>query len=454
VNLFDRVRVPDAAGPGSASIVLSLPGWEAGRVVPTAHSVVVLPPTAGAGAERVAANLVATLAHPERGAGLGAVRFSPDGKQLFASGYPSGVVQTWDAATRAETRRITTPPGSRSTSDYALLAPDWKTLYVLVETRKTVHGDRAGKLVARTEYGGEIRVRDLATGEDKAPLRPPAGSAPVAGRISPDGAYLACVERPSSDAEARGTKDIVVVWDLATGGRRKLADGFGLPVFAPDGRTLALAVSDPGAKASVVKRLDPATGQGAATLACPDRDRQFSAEAFSPDGSLIALSVGGKKGAPREVWFRDARTLADRGRYVGPAGPERYGWGAGGFTPDGARYVILGGDAVRVWDVVAGKVVRSVEVGPNADTLAVAPDGKTLAVGWRPTWDKEQVGGRHPDPTELPQPRVTLLDLNGVAAPRVLVCPHGYVGVLAFSPDGKTLACGSAGSVHLFELGK
>ncbi len=47
-----------------------------------------------------------------------------------------------------------------------------------------------------------------------------------------------------------------------------------------------------------------------------------------------------------------------------------------------------------------------------------------------------------------------MFDLAGEAAPRVLIAPHGYLGALAFSPDGKTLAFGGAGAVHLFDLTK
>ena len=47
-----------------------------------------------------------------------------------------------------------------------------------------------------------------------------------------------------------------------------------------------------------------------------------------------------------------------------------------------------------------------------------------------------------------------LFDLTGKAAPRTLVARHGFTGGVAFSPDGKQLAFGSSGGVHLFDLTK
>ncbi len=61
---------------------------------------------------------------------------------------------------------------------------------------------------------------------------------------------------------------------------------------------------------------------------------------------------------------------------------------------------------------------------------------------------------REPDPQDYPQPRVTLYDLAGKNPPRTLVAPHGFVGGVAFSPDGKTLAFGTSGGVRLFDLTK
>jgi hypothetical protein len=65
------------------------------------------------------------------------------------------------------------------------------------------------------------------------------------------------------------------------------------------------------------------------------------------------------------------------------------------------------------------------------------------------------INHRDPDPDDYPQPRVSILDLSGKTPPRVLIAPtHGYVGSVVFSPDGRTLALGCAGAVHLFDMTK
>jgi WD40 repeat protein len=401
--------------------------------------------------------LIASLVHPERSANLCTVAFSPDGKRLFTAGYPSGIVQVWDVASKKELRRIDTPPGLRGSENYALLTPDWKTLYVPVEKRTVKAFERGGKKLYRVEEAGAIRVWDVTSGKEEAPLRPAEETAPVSAMLAPGGRLLVAVERAGYETSRPRTRDVAVVWDLAIRKKRNLCDGWAAPTFAPDGNTAVLSENDYEAKTSAVKVLDLATGKELAKVSGPEKDQYFSVCSVSPDGSLVAVYLGGRKGAPVEVWFLDAKTLQRRGRLVGTGNPDGYGWGVGLFTPDGRCYVALDGAGnALVWDVAGRKLNHTLSLGGSRPTwrVALSPDGQTLAAGWSPRADPELEGASDPDPQDRPQPRVSLVDLSGKSPPRVLVAPHGYSGGLAFSPDGKTLAFGGAGAVHLFDLRK
>lgn len=410
-----------------------------------------MPAKPGPKSEPTAPNLIASLVHPDRTANVTTVQFSSDGAKLFTSGYPSGIVQIWDVESRKETRRFDTPAGYKGSAEYALLSPDCKTMYVPVVIRKVKTIEKDGKQIHRIDHSGEIRVWDVDSGKEKAPLRPAAGCAPVWGRLALEGKALVCVERPSHDSTDEKVKDQTMVWDLTVGTKRKLTDGFAIPEFLPDGRTVVLSVD------REVEVREVSSGKTLAKQACPEKDRFFSVNSVSPDGAVVAVLLGGKKGAPFEVLFFDAKTLADRGKLVGKGDPDRYGWGTGKFTPDGKRFVMLdySGNAL-LWNVAEQKVERSLPIGGagNGWRLAISSDGKAAAIGWMPKSDAAAEETRDPDPRDLPQPRVLVLDLTGSVPPRVLIAPHGYVGGLTFSPDGKKLAFGSAGAVHLFELSK
>ncbi len=99
---------------------------------------------------------------------------------------------------------------------------------------------------------------------------------------------------------------------------------------------------------------------------------------------------------------------------------------------------------------------RTIKTGFDAsDKHELSPDGKTLAIGWMPKIENaDELDAEAPDPSDLPHPRVLLIDLFGSTPPRELIAPRGYIGGLAFAPDGKTLAFGGCGAVHLFDLSK
>src|SRR5262249_10327637 len=157
----------------------------------------------------------------ERTVEIWALAFSPDGARLFASGYPSGVLQFWDVASKKEIRRIETSRG-RGSGEYAQLTPDWKTLYVPVERRAVKTLERDGKRQYPYEYAGHIRVWDVASGKEAEPLLSTPGSAPISARLTPDGRFLLYIERPSYDAVDQRSKDVLMIRDLAAGKKWKL----------------------------------------------------------------------------------------------------------------------------------------------------------------------------------------------------------------------------------------
>jgi hypothetical protein len=83
--------------------------------------------------------------------------------------------------------------------------------------------------------------------------------------------------------------------------------------------------------------------------------------------------------------------------------------------------------------------------------LAFSPDGTKVAA---PAYVKTDDRTRDPDPRDLPQPRLYLFDLTRGGEPEECVLPHGYPGGVAFSTDGKVLAVGGAGAVHLLDMTK
>jgi WD40 repeat protein len=264
-------------------------------------------------------------------------------------------------------------------------------------------------------------------------------------------------EQPSynaSESEEGSTK----TWDLATGKGRKLFDGAAYCSFFPTGNTIAVAVNDLEAGKSELRLLDIATGKVLAKRANLEKGRFFRVDSVSPDGRFVVCHVVafGKK-TPLEVQFLDAKTLELSDRLIGQSKPDQVVWTAGKFAPDGMWYAVTDGIGnVLLWDVAERKLARTIPIGSSFPVwqLGMSVDGKTLAVAWMPQPDADLTTNPEPDPQDLPQPRVSLIALDGKTPPKILIAPHGHIGSLAFSPNGKMLAAGSFGAVHLFDLTK
>ena len=448
-------------------MTLSLHGWKDVAVRPTTHKIEISRPKSETAEEPVSPRLFASLVHPDRRSNIIMLRFSPDGRKLFTAGSPSCVVQLWDVASRTELLQIATPR-QHIVHHFAQLSSDWRTLYAPMIRRSSNHVDGAGETGQRFDHRGKIGVWHLDSGRQRAPIVLEPKTVPVSLWLSPDDQFLVYAAESS---ERRGdvlSSGATHVLRLRDGSRRKLSDGKVTPVFLGDSRRVAVSVT--GVRgggdryASSIQILDLATGKQVASLACPDELRYFSFSTYfpggmiSPDRSTLAVMLGGKPWSPVEVWFVDSATLRVKGKLTSEPRDKYGGWGYGTFSPDGTRFVLLGSNGrLLVWNLVQQRLERAIETGVRVGSfhwsLAVSPDSTFVAFACMES-EGDRSFRRNPDPRDFPQPRVHLFRLDDGSKIEALVAPHGWVGGLRFSPDGKQLAFGSAGAVHLFDLAR
>lgn len=454
MNLHGPVRAAETAGQGTALVTISFAAWKDVQVGSTTHTIQIVTPKPGPKPEPVSSRFVKTLVHPERKANVHDVRFFADGARLFVAGYPSGVVQIFDVATGKELRRIESSPGYRGSADYALPTPDFRTLYVPLDRRKVVAFEMNGQKQHRAEYRGELLAWDLTTGKSLPPIATSApGRGVIKAYLSPDGNQLVTVERPSSTLDER-VADETLLWDLATQKAATLGQGYGMAAFSEDSRRLAVTLFASEKKLSQLLVRELATSRTLFTVESTLKGRGFSWPAFSPDGKFLAVQEGaGLINQRSTVRLYDAESGKALASFNSTG---KHPFMEMTFSPDGRRLAATDyGANLTVWDVTGRKEERTIALTGMrpARRVAFSPDGARLAILALPKSDLAEQEPE-PDPFDLPQPRVFLFDMVKGGEPEVMICPHGYPGGLAFSPDGKMLAVGGAGGVHLFDVSK
>jgi WD40 repeat protein len=256
-----------------------------------------------------------------------------------------------------------------------------------------------GKRLVASQYLGRLAVVDGKTGQLLLEMASQ-GLEPV---FSPDGKRLA--------ARLDGQ---VLVFDAATGDELHRFAPKIQPVerveFSPDGETLAVLGS----------RLSLYSLSGELRLEPQSANHVQGKIVFSSDGRLVA--VGGR------VW--DAAT-GERARAVNFRAPEAMG----GFNPSLTRAVSFTADQVTLWDGETGAELATLLDSLFVEAWAFSPDSNRLAlVGW----DQEV--------------RIWDLEQGELAASRLSV-PSQFNHVLAFSPDGGTIAVGGDSYILVSELG-
>ncbi len=176
--------------------------------------------------------------------------------------------------------------------------------------------------------------------------------------------------------------------------------------FSPDGKHLAIAAS------AGIYIFDSQTLSNEQFIYMGNLVRTL---AFSPQGESLAVGLFDQ--TTHLLSFPNGqpiRQLNDLGGWVRSVA----------FTPDGQQIAIAAGDAIRLWNKSDGTLQLTIEDLAGVRTLAISPDGTTLAIG-------------------LQDNSIQLRALSDGSLLKTLIGHEGWVRSLAFSPDGTQLASGA-----------
>lgn len=427
-----------------------------------------LPAIAGPKLEPVSPGLKATLVHADRQGSLYGICYSPDGNRIIAGGYPSGIVEVWEAVTGRQVTKFDAGRGYRATAEYFCVSPDWKTLFAPTNgERKRTPFERAGQRLNRWEFDGEVRAWDLETGDFIRDYRhdPPRNIRLM--WLSPDGSAFLTGEELPGESEG-GPARAVSLWNAKTGEFRPLPDGVSIVgTFSPDGRTIAIpAEDDDGYYTEALKLFDADSLTEKLSIPVPQEFASAGLHGFTPGGALL---LGYVRVFPAQREWRtwesslrlwDAATGEELASFA--TREKNLSFDAPVFSPDGSLFAAVnspeGESHLHLFDVAARCQTATIVLTAKADQgerpvvsqPAFSADGRWLAVVTQSVPD--DLGRREPEPEELRQPRIHLVDVRRRTVAETLVAPQGFIGSLCFSPDGQTLAVGGHGKVLLWDL--
>ena len=263
-------------------------------------------------------------------------------------------------------------------------------------------------------------------------------------------------------------------WSLPEGAEARIGKGIIKSIaYSPDGSQLAVGAS------TGIWIYDAATGEELALLG--GHTGVITSIAYSRDGKMLtsAHSADEKDGHAQyyaALWDTETGTL------IKTLSHERRGYtvpiNSIAFSPDGTRIAVGDNEGGLLWDVVTSTLISTLHHNSDIASVRFSPDGSTIAGGHSGIhraplvlWDgatgafkkalhPTERGIRNvaysPDGTILAcattDGRVILWDVAaGLAIDTFVVFEGNTPNVVAYSPDGKTIAVAAARKVSIWD---
>jgi WD40 repeat protein len=373
----------------------------------------------------------------------GSCDLSLDGSTLFR-GTRGPAVRAWDVATGQESR----PLGGHKEPAYSVaISPDGKTVVTAgADPVLFVWDWPAGKLRRRIDLGEAHGPLALAVSADgrRVEVTPWGERVPTffdlaSGRQLPSTSegHRSAVHgfgvAPDGRAVTGGTDNTLRVWDLRTGRQvREIRTDHpvGNQFLALSGDGLLIATADINSGTVAVYERD----KGRLLRKIDSGGRSVGTLRFAPHRHLLAVSGDrARAGHPDSHGPFLALFEADSGREVRRLEMSLHSTRCPlAWSPDDKLLAKVGGDQVWLWDTTTGRSRPALPRGTHVSALAFSPDGRVLACGT--TKD------------------VMLLELAaGQVRGRIAAAAEDR-DALQFSPEGRWLATAGAAAVHLCDV--